>query len=417
MYEPYRIKVVEPIVTLPRRSRSRALREAHYNPFHIPADHVAIDLISDSGTGAMSSTQWAAMIAAREDFSGQRSYQEFTRIARRTLGLPYVQPVHQGRSAESMLFPCIVKQGSLSVSNTHFETTRATIEALGGKAIDLPTHEQPYCGNIDMTALEKLIRRSRKIRMVILTITNNINGGQPVSLSNIRDVHRLTRKNGVLLVFDASRFAGNLYLVKKYSKLRRSFASLCRQVFSYCDIAYMSSKKDGLVNIGGLIALRDKRLFEKLQFMVIKQESYPTAGGLAARDLAALTLGLQETMNEELQRAHIENIYFLASMLQLHDVRIFEPVGAHGIVILPRKKQRYAGFSLAAEIYLASGVRGGIFGENLRLALPRRVYTRNHLLYVAEAIGQVYHRKIMKLKCVYRPKDFFNFFARFKRIK
>lgn len=417
MLEPYRIKVVEPIIKTSRRVRSKALRDAGYNPFHIPAHYVTIDMISDSGTGAMSSAQWAAMIKAREDFSGQHSYQEFIKVTEKTLGLPYVQPVHQGRSAESILFPDMIDRGDVSIANTHFETTRDNIEALGGKAIDLPSREHPFCGNIDIRKLEKLIRRTRKIRMVILTITNNINGGQPVSLDNIRDVRKITRKYGVPLIFDASRFAGNLYFMKKYTRSKKSFASLCREVFSYCDIVYMSSKKDGLVNIGGLIGIRDKRRYEKLKYSVIKQESYPTAGGLAARDLVALTIGLQEALSEDLQSAHIEKIYFLASLLQLYDVKIFEPVGAHGVVILPRKKQRYGGFSLAAEIYLASGVRGGIFGENFRLALPRRVYTRSHLLYVGEEIGQVYHKKLMKLKCTHQPRRFFNFFARFKKVR
>lgn len=415
MFEPFRIKVVEPLIVVPQKIRKRVLIKAGYNQFLIPARYVTIDLISDSGTGAMSSNQWAAMIQAREDFAGQNATTDFISTAKEITGFPYIQPVHQGRTAENILFNILLKKGDRVLSNMHFATTRENIKSLGCQAIDIPRPEPPFCGNIDIERLTKLIARSKKAKMVILTITSNSMGGQPLALDNIKKTRHITKKKEILLVFDACRFADNVYLIKKYTKSKQSIKSLCQKIFSLCDVVYLSSKKDGLVNIGGFIGMRDKKMFDHLQSEIIKRESFPSSGGLAARDLAAMTIGLKESLNEAFLHAHINSVGYLAKILKKQGVKIFEPVGAHGVVILPKHKFRYAAFSLAAEIYLQTGIRTGVFGNNVRLALPRRVYTKDHLTYVGESVGKIYRGKLPKLKLINRPTTFFNFFVRFKR--
>jgi tryptophanase len=251
--------------------------------------------------------------------------------------------------------------------------------------------------------------------MIILTMTSNSNAGQPISLDNIKEVRAMTKKHKIVLVFDACRFADNAYLIKKYTKSKKSILSLCRDIFGLCDIVYLSSKKDGLVNIGGFIGLRDKTLFERLQTEIIRQESFPSSGGLAARDLAAMAVGLRESLDESFLRAYHASIEHLATILKDYGVKIFEPVGGHGVVVIPQRTQKYAGFSLAAQLYVETGIRAGIFGNNVRLAIPRRVYTKDQLTFVAESIGKIYDKKLPKLRITNRPKTFFNFFARFKK--
>uniref|UniRef100_A0A7C4XLZ4 Tryptophanase n=1 Tax=candidate division WOR-3 bacterium TaxID=2052148 RepID=A0A7C4XLZ4_UNCW3 len=412
--EPYRIKVIEPIRKITKRERERALIAADYNLFLIPAREVFIDLISDSGTGAMSASAWAKIIEAEEDFCGQKSNADFKRIAREITKFPYIQPVHQGRAAERLLFSLILKAKDTVLSNTHFETTRANIEEIGATAIDLPSLKPPYCGNIDLNRLEEIIKKKR-VRLIIMTLTNNIKGGQPVSLENIRETYKLSRKNNILLVFDASRFADNAFFIKKYSGNKKSIKEVCQEMFQFCDIIYLSNKKDGLVNIGGFIGIKDKNLFERLEEKIIEQESYPSSGGLASRDLAAMAVGLKEALDEDFLKSHIEKVHFLGNVLKENGVKVFEPIGGHGVVILPKENFPYASFSLGAQIYLETGVRGGVFGEEYRLALPRRVYTIEHLKFVGESIAEVYKKKLMRLQPINRPSRFFNFFARFKK--
>jgi tyrosine phenol-lyase len=413
--EPYRIKVVEPLNRVTRENRKKIIAQAGYNPFLIPAQYVTIDLISDSGTGAMSSRQWAAMFEAREDFAGQKAYSDFVEVAQNITGLPYIQPVHQGRTAEHILFSLLVKPGDRILSNTLFATTRENIKALWCKPIDIPQSEPLFCGDIAVSKLNKYLMQKKRVKMVVLTMTNNNNAGQPISLDNIRQVRAITKRHKIVLVFDACRFADNAYLIKKYSKSKKNIRRLCRDMFDLCDIVYLSSKKDGLVNIGGFIGLRDKTLFEHLQTEIIRQESFPSSGGLAARDLEAMAVGLQESLDESFLRSYHASIEHLAQTLQHHGVKIFEPVGGHGVVVIPRQAQKYAAFSLAAQLYIETGIRTGIFGNNLRLAIPRRVYTKDHLTYVAESLRKIYNKKLPTLRITNRPKTFFNFFVRFKK--
>ncbi|MEO0142479.1 MAG: tryptophanase [candidate division WOR-3 bacterium] len=413
--EPYRIKVVEPLQEVPKKKRIRVLEQADYNLFLIPARYVYIDLISDSGTGAMSAEAWARMIEAEEDFSGQKSSEDFLKVAKEITKFPYIQPVHQGRTAENLLFNIILKPNDVILSNTHFETTRVNIEELGARAVDIPDLKPPYCGNINLNALKDKLRKER-VKAVIMTLTNNIKGGQPVSLDNLRETYEMAKKRGVLIIFDASRFADNAFFIKRYSGSKKTIKEICQEMFKFCDVLYLSSKKDGLVNIGGFIGCRDKRLFEELNKKIIARESYPSSGGLASRDLAAMAVGLKEAIDEEFLNSHIEKVGYLGEVLKNGGVEVFEPVGGHGLVIKPKEKIPYASFALGAQVYLETGIRGGVFGEEYRLALPRRVYTKEHLKFVGEAIAKVYRKKLIKLKPINHPTTFFNFFARFQKV-
>lgn len=417
MYEPFRAKVVESLPRVSSSARRKAIAGAGYNTFHLQAGDVEIDLISDSGTGAMSSRQWSEVIAAREDFSGQESHSRFVAAGREIFGFKHIQPVHQGRAAENLLFGLLLERGDVALSNTFFETTRANIEALGCEARDLPETSAPYCGDMDLRRLERTLARNRRVRLIVLTVTNNIAGGQPVSLENIARTRELADARGVLVAIDASRFAGNAFLAKEISRSRRSIKRICREIFTPSHLAFLSCKKDGLANVGGVIAFDDHRLLEPLSHEIIRQESYPSAGGLAGRDLAAMTVGLHEAVDERVVGSHVGGVRFLAEELQRRGVEIFEPVGAHGVVIHPRGRAMAAAHALAAEIYLEGGVRAGVFEDTVRLAVPRRVYTRSHLEHVANVVGRAYNRKPMRLTVVHRPDDFFNFFARFKQVK
>jgi tryptophanase len=414
MYEPYRIKTVESLPRMSAAARGAALENAGYNTFHLAAGDVEIDLVSDSGTGAMSSAQWSAVVEAREDFSGQSSHREFVARARAILGFEHVQPVHQGRAAENLLFRLLVGQRDIAVSNTFFETTRANIEALGGEARDLPDTRSPWCGNMDLERLGRTLGRNRRVRLIVLTVTSNIAGGQPVSVDNIRRTRELADRSGVLVALDASRFVGNAQLVKELTGSRKSIRSICRELFEPAHLAFLSCKKDGLANVGGVIAFDDSELLEPLAHEMIRQESYPSAGGLAARDLAAMTVGLEEAVDDRVAASHVGKVRLLAEQLESHGVAIGTPVGAHGVVIPSRNDRRHAAHSLAAAIYLEGGVRAAVFGDSVRLALPRRVYTRDHIERVAEVVGRAIRKPPMRLRCVHRPAEFFNFFARFE---
>jgi len=414
MYAPYRTKVVEALPTISAADRRKRLAEAGYNTFQLQAGDVEIDLISDSGTGAMSSRQWSEVMAAREDFSGQEAYSNFVAVGREVFGFDHIQPVHQGRAAENLLFPLLLRSGDVAVSNTFFETTRANIEVLGCEARDLPETTPPWCGNIDLVRLERTLRRNRRVRLIVLTTTNNIAGGQPVSLENVARARELADAHDVLLALDASRFAGNAFLVKELTRSRKAVKRVCRELFGLSHLAFLSCKKDGLANVGGMIGFDDHRLLEPLAQQVIRQESYPSAGGLAARDLAAMAVGLQEAVDDRVIAAHVGAVRRLAAELKRHGVAIFEPVGAHGIVIRPATRGPNAAHALAAEIYLAGGIRAGVFDDTVRLAIPRRVYSHDHLDHVAEVVGRACRAEPIGLRCVHRPDHFFNFFARFE---
>lgn len=414
MWEPYRIKVVEPLPRTTIQTRKKVIERAGYNPFLIPAKYVTIDLISDSGTGAMTTQQWAGMIEAREDFAGQTAYERFVRAATALTGLPHIQPVHQGRTAERILFCLLLDTGDTTLANTHFETTRGNIEWLKCRAIDLPSKEIPFRGNIDLNSMHQLMKQRKKVKLVILTLTSNILGGQPVSLKNMAQAKKIAQQYGAKLVLDASRFADNAFLVKQHGKMKESIRAICRKMFAYADIVYLSGKKDGLVNIGGFIGLKDRELHERLKYEIIRQEAFPTSGGLAARDLAAMAQGLSDATDEHFLRAHIENVRFLGRLLRENHVEIFEPIGGHAVVIISKKNQTHFAFALACRIFVDSGIRVGVFDECVRIAVPRRVYTREHLRHVGECIARAYCSNVPRLKLTYKPSEFHNFFARYR---
>lgn len=411
--EPFRIKVIEPLPIVSRPVRRRALQSAGYNPFQIPARAVIFDLISDSGTSAMSLHQWTALFQAREDFSGQEAYRVYVETAQRITGFPFIQPVHQGRAAEKLLFDLLLKPGTTTIANAHFETTRENIKAAGGKPLDLPGPEPPYNGNIDLMRLVRIIRSRSRIGLLIMTMTSNVYGGQAVSLDNLRQARRLARRRQIPVVIDASRWADNAYLIRDYSRSKLSISAIGRELFRHADMVFFSNKKDGLANIGGSICLRDQSLFERVQREIIRQESYPSSGGLAARDLAAMAEGLKESINLNYLRSHITAIRYLGQSLKKRGVSIYEPIGGHAVVVLPHSGP-HGSFALAARIYLEAGIRVGVFDQSVRLALPRRVYTFRQLEWIADQIAIAFHRPAFRLKPVNRPASFYNFFVRFK---
>ncbi|MEE4272532.1 MAG: tryptophanase [Thermoanaerobaculales bacterium] len=414
MHEPYRVKVVESLPRVSPASRRAALAAAGYNTFALDAGAVEIDLISDSGTGAMSAAQWSAMSAAREDFSGQQAHANFVAAARSLFGFEHIQPVHQGRAAENLLLPLLLRRGDVALGNTFFETTRANIEALGAEARDLPEASEPWFGNIDLDRLERTLRRNRRVRLVVMTVTNNIMGGQPVSLDNLAAARALADEHHVLLALDASRFAGNAAMIKRLTTSRKPVRRLCREAFGHAHLAFLSLKKDGLANVGGVIAFSDHGLLEPLAHEIIRAESYPSAGGLAARDLAAMAIGLTEAVDDRTVFDHVDKVAFLGDELSRCGADVIRPTGAHGVAIRPPDGIEHAAHALAAGIYLEGGVRAGVFNGQVRFAVPRRVFTRDHLSQAAEVVGRACARDLPALECVHAPAEFFSFFARFE---
>lgn len=409
---PYRIKVVEPLPVLSRSQRERAIAAAGYNTFQLPADAVTVDLISDSGTGAMSSAQWSAMVTAREDFSGQAASRLLRECATRLTGMRLIQPVHQGRAAERHLLSLLLRPGDTVLSNCLFETTRANVEANQAVGIDLPQPRARYAGDIDLHRLDQGLKRE-SARLVLMTVTSNTGGGQPASLENIRAAAALARRRKVPFMLDACRFADNAFLIKERAGLDMPVRAICWQMFNECDVAYLSAKKDCLSNIGGFIALRSRSLAARLRQRIIAEESYPDSGGLAARDLAAMAVGLEEAIDEPLLAHHIGLVRHLAAALEAAGVPVHRPVGAHGVVIRPPRDASFAAHALAVRIYVDTGVRGGVFGNELRLAVPRRVYQEEHLEYVARQIGQAYRGRLPTMVPRNAPREFTNFFIRF----
>jgi tryptophanase len=411
--------------------RQEWIAEAGYNLFKLPAQRVLIDLLTDSGTAAMSAAQWAAMMAGDESYAGARSWYRFEDTVRRVFGFPHVVPTHQGRAAERILFSCTVGAGHVVPNNGHFDTTRANIEYLGGKAIDLPcaeaadlTTDSPFKGNLDVQALEKLlIDRADAVPLVMLTVTNNSAGGQPVSMANIRAVAELARRFGKPFYIDACRFAENAWLIKQreqgYADL--PVPEIVREMFSYADGCTMSAKKDALVNIGGFLCTRDPSLAAREKDLLILTEGFPTYGGLAGRDLDAIAIGLDEVLAEDYLRYRIISTAYVVDHLHRAGVPVLRPAGGHAVYLdagrfLPHiPPLEYPGQSLAVELYRHAGIRGVEIGtvmagrdpvtheerpavhELVRLALPRRVYTQSHMDYVVEATLEVFdHRESLR---------------------
>jgi tryptophanase len=423
--EPFRIKSVEAVKFTTREQRRAALAEAGYNVFLLRAEDVLIDLLTDSGTGAMSAAQWGAIMQGDESYAGSRSFYRFEAAVRDLTGFRHVIPTHQGRAAERILFHTILKPGSIVTNNNHFDTTRANIEIEGAEARDLvipegriPSVLHPFKGNVDLLALERALEQDGdKIALVMVTVTNNSGGGQPVSLENIRGVRALCDRYGKRFFLDACRFAENAYFIKlrEPGQSGRTPKEIAREMFSLSDGCTMSAKKDGLANIGGFLALNDDEWAEAARNLLILTEGFPTYGGLAGYDLEAVARGLEEVVEEPYLRYRLRSTEYLAEKLTAAGVPIVQPAGGHAIyldarALLPHiEPTRYPGISLANALYVEGGIRAVEIGtvmfglrpdgsespaamDLVRLAIPRRVYTQSHIDYVAEAILLVARR-------------------------
>jgi tyrosine phenol-lyase len=443
--EPFRIKSVEPIRWTTRQQREKFLRDAHYNLFLLPADNVLIDLLTDSGTGAMSTYQWGAIMEGDESYAGSKSYDRFRDSVQDIFGYRHVIPTHQGRAAERILFNVMVKRGQIVPNNTHFDTTRANLEFVGGVALDLvipegkqPSLKHPFKGNMDIAALEEVIKREgkEKIPLVMLTVTNNSGGGQPVSMENAKAVSAVCKKYGIPLYFDACRFAENAYFIKlrepDYGD--KTPKEIAQQMFRLGDGCTMSAKKDGMANIGGFLCTNNDILAQQEKDLLILTEGYPTYGGLAGRDLEAIAVGIQEAVQEDYLRYRIASTAYLGNHIAERGVPIVQPPGGHAIYLDARAfvphipLEQFPGVALANELYLEGGIRSVEIGtlmfgaaakmDLVRLAIPRRTYTQSHVDYVIEVILEVFARreKISGLKLTYEPPFLRHFTARFEQM-
>jgi tryptophanase len=444
--EPFRIKSVERIRWTTRQEREALLRAAHYNLFLLPADDVLIDLLTDSGTGAMSTEQWAAVMRGDESYAGSRSFDHFRSSIQDIFGYEYVIPTHQGRAAERILFSVACKKGDVVPNNTHFDTTRANIEFAGAEAVDLPIAEarqpaawHPFKGNMDVAALEELILRvgREKVPLVMLTITNNSGGGQPVSMENARAVSNVCHKYGIPLYFDACRFAENAYFIKQREAgyEDKTPKQIAQEMFRLGDGCTMSAKKDGMANIGGFLCTNDGALAAQEKDLLILTEGYPTYGGLAGRDLEAIAVGVQESLEEDYLRYRIASTAYLGNHIAEQGVPIVQPPGGHAIYLDARAflphipLAEFPGVALAAELYLEGGIRSVEIGslmfgqaakmELVRLAIPRRVYTQSHVDYVIEVILAVRKRReqIRGMKLTYQAPFLRHFTARLEPVE
>jgi tryptophanase len=426
--EPFRIKAVEPLRMTTAAERRAILEQADWNLFRIRAEDILIDLLTDSGTGAMSAEQWAGIMRGDESYAGARSWFRFHDRVRELTGFSHIIPTHQGRAAERILFACLGVAGKVVVSNTHFDTTRANVEYLGGKAVDIPIPEaatppavHPFKGNLDLDRLRTLLSGAEgEVVCVIATVTNNSGGGQPASLANLRAASDLCRAAGVPFYLDACRFAENAYFIKlrEEGQADRSVESIAREMFSLADGATFSAKKDGLANIGGFLASNDDRLARQEEELLILTEGFPTYGGLAGRDLEAIAVGLREVVEEDYLRYRIASTRYLGEGLAAAGMPIVQPPGGHAVYVdagafLPHlTHQQLPGQALACAFYEEGGIRGVEIGtlmfggrdprtqreriaslELLRMAIPRRVYTQSHIDYVIEVARDVAARR------------------------
>jgi len=443
--EPFRIKSVEPIHWTRREDRERFLREAHYNLFLLPADDVLIDLLSDSGTGAMSTYQWGAIQEGDESYAGSRSYIRFRDSVQSIFGYKHVIPTHQGRAAERILFSTMVKPGDVVPNNTHFDTTRANVEAVGAEALDLVIAEgrqpgliHPFKGNMDVAALDETVARigQRRIPLVMLTVTNNSGGGQPVSMENARQVSQLCHRHGIPLYFDACRFAENSYFIKlrEPGYADKTPKQIAQEMFSLGDGCTMSAKKDGLANIGGFLCTNDDVLAQQEENLLILTEGFPTYGGLAGRDLEAVAVGLQEACDEDYLRYRIASTAYLGNHLSERGIPIVLPVGGHAVYLDARAFvphipiEQFPGVALAAELYLEGGIRSSEIGtlmfgkaakmDMVRLAIPRRTYTQSHIDYVIEVVLDAWKNRdrVRGLRLTYEPPFLRHFTARLEPV-
>ena len=423
--EPFRIKSVEPIRLLADSARARVIQEAGYNLFKVPAQEVTFDLLTDSGTSAMSARQWAGIMIGDESYAGSPSFQRFEKTVRELTGMENVIPTHQGRSAEFLLMQALgLARGQMVVGNTHFDTTRANIEHTGAEAVDLPCaetadtqSEAPFKGNIDLEGLARTLQRNPgRVRLVIITATNNSVGGQPVSLENLRAARRILEPLGVPLFLDSARFAENAFFIKKREPgwQEAGVRDIARQMFACCDGVLMSAKKDAFGNIGGFLAIRDAALAESVRSLMVITEGFPTYGGLAGRDLDALAIGLEEILEEDYLTYRLRSTEYFGQGIQATGIPVIRPIGGHAVYIdagaaLPHIPwNQFPGQSLSVALYRHIGIRSVEVGsvmlgsrdpetgeerpaprELVRLAIPRRVYTQSHVDYMIEMIGHL----------------------------
>jgi tryptophanase len=453
LFEPFKIKMVEPIKMTTLEERKQILKKAGFNLFLVHSEDVLIDLLTDSGTGAMSAEQWAGMMRGDEAYACSRSFYRFLDTVKSIFGFKHVIPTHQGRAAERILFSIMCEKGDVVPNNTHFDTTRANIEFHGAEAVDLPISEalhpatlHPFKGNMDAVGLRQLIRKigPEHIPLAMITVTNNSGGGQPVSMANIREVKEILKPHHIPLYLDACRFAENAYFIKLREEgyANKSVKEIAQEMFSYAEGCTMSAKKDGLSNIGGFLCTNDDKLAERERNLLILTEGFPTYGGLAARDLEAIAIGLEEVLHEDYLQYRIGSVKYLGEKIAQAGVPIVQPPGGHAIYIdaramLPHiRPLEYPGQALVAELYLEAGIRSVEIGsvmfarkdpktgkeipapmELVRLAIPRRVYTQSHIDYVVEAILQVYQRRerIRGMKIAYEAPFLRHFTAKFER--
>ena len=426
--EPYKIKMIDPIHRSTREQREEWIKEARYNLFNLRTEQVYIDLLTDSGTSAMSAEQWSALMRGDEGYAGASSYYHLKEAIYTITGFPFFLPTHQGRAAENVLFSTLIKKGDIVPGNAHFDTTKGHIEFRNAEAVDCTIDEaydinidHPFKGNVDLNKLEKLLKQypAERIPMIIITATCNTAGGQPVSMQNIKDVSLLAKKYGIPLIIDGARFAENAYFIKVREKAyaEKSIREIVREFFSYADGMTMSSKKDALVNIGGFIGFRTEEVYRRATTFNIMFEGFVTYGGMAGRDMEALAQGLMEGTEFEYLHSRVHQVEYLGSKLKKIGIPVQFPIGGHAVFIdaleffplIPRNE--YVAQVLAVELYLEGGIRGTEIGtlmadrdpitrldrfppkEFVRLAIPRRVYTQNHMDYCIAALSNVFDRR------------------------
>jgi tryptophanase len=420
MIEPFKIKVVEPIRMTTPEERESAIRKAGYNPFQLASDDVLIDLLTDSGTSAMSEAQWGGIMTGDEAYAGSPSWKRFESAVHELTGFEHILPTHQGRAAERILFATLGGPGRIIPNNTHFDTTRANVEITGARAVDLPCHEggdpaldAPFKGNMDVEALRELLQKegAENIPLVMITITNNSGGGQPVSLQNIRDVRKVCDEFKVPLYLDACRFAENAWFIKlrEEGHADRTPREIAKEMFSLADGCTMSAKKDAFANIGGFLCTNNPTLARSERNLLILTEGFPTYGGLAGRDLEAIAIGLHEILEEDYLSYRIQSTAYVQRHLDEAGVPVMRPAGGHAVYLdaasfLPHvPKEEFPGHAVAVELYREAGIRACEIGtvmfgdaakmELVRLAIPRRVYTQSHMDYVIEGILEVFKRR------------------------
>jgi tyrosine phenol-lyase len=451
--EPFKIKMVEPLKVTTEEYRKITLKEAGYNPFKLRSDDVFIDLLTDSGTGAMSDKQWAGIMIGDESYAGARSWEHLENVVKELTGMPYILPTHQGRAAERILYGILGGKGKVFISNTHFDTTRANIEFTGATAVDIiydvaqdPEIDLPFKGNIDLDKLPVLIKQYGKenVAAVIITVTNNSSGGQPVSMANVKAIRKICDENNLLLVIDGCRIAENAYFIKhrEAGYENTSYEEIAKEMLRLGDAFVMSAKKDGMVNIGGLLTMKDEALSMKCKNLLIISEGFTTYGGLAGRDMEALSIGLKEVFDADYLHYRIRSTAYLGEHLKAKGIPVVWPIGGHAVYVDAKKLyshipvEQFPGQALVCDLYTKGGIRcvevGSVMfakydekgkmipapNELVRLAIPRRVYTQSHIDYVLDVFDDILEMREQTTgyRITYEPPFLRHFTARFEKI-